>query len=81
MSVNEDALRALVRDAIGRIESRSSQPASDTPPAPSLSNGRLIHLSAHPSHYQYTLPPSDGPCFIEPGVRCNHCGYCQTHGH
>lgn len=69
--LHEDALRALVRDVIARIESRSGeQPESDGP-----------HRSAHPSHYQYTLPPSDGPCFIEPGVRCNHCGYCQTHGH
>jgi hypothetical protein len=73
-ALNEDALRALVRDVIGRIESQSARPAvSDAP--------QLIHLSAHPSHYQYTLPPSDGPCFIEPGVRCSHCGYCQTHGH
>jgi len=69
--LNEDALRALVRDVIGRIESRSGhQPEPDLP-----------HRAAHPSHYQYLLPPSDGPCFIEPGVRCNHCGYCQTHGH
>jgi hypothetical protein len=75
VSVNEDALRALVRDVIGRIESRAGlqPPVSEEP--------RLVHLSAHPSHYQYALPPSDGPCFIEPGVRCNHCGYCQTHGH
>jgi hypothetical protein len=73
-SMNEDALRALVREAIGRIESRGAQlPVSDAP--------QLIHLSPHPSHYQYALPPSDGPCFIEPGVACNHCGYCQTHGH
>lgn len=71
-SLNEEALRALVRDVIGRIEARPAQlPVSDAP--------RLIHLSA--SNYQYTLPPSDGPCFIEPGVPCNHCGYCQTHGH
>jgi hypothetical protein len=41
----------------------------------------LMHLTPHPSRYQYTLPPSDGPCLIEPGVPCNHCGYCQTHGH
>jgi hypothetical protein len=73
-SLNEDALRALVRDVIDRIESRPvQQPVSDAP--------QLIRLSAHPSHYEYTLPPSDGPCFIEPGVQCNHCGYCQTHGH
>ena len=70
--LDEHALRALVRDVIGRIESGSGpQAVSDAP--------RLIHLSA--SNYQYPLPPSDGPCFIEPGVRCNHCGYCQTHGH
>jgi len=69
--VNEDTLRALVRETIARMESRevpSSAPA-------------LLDLSSHPSHYQYTLPPSDGPCLIEPGVRCNHCGYCQSHGH
>ena len=65
--LTEDALRALVRDAIGRMESRSD-------PQP-------IQLSSHPSVYQYALPPSDGPCFIEPAVRCNHCGYCQVHGH
>jgi hypothetical protein len=69
--VNEDALRALVRETIARMEGR--EPAVPAPPP--------LHLSSHPSHYQYTLPPSDGPCFIEPGVRCNHCGYCQSHGH
>lgn len=71
--MNEDALRALVRDAIARIESRETRPSA---PDPSV----LIDLS-HPSHYQYNLPQSDGPCIIEPGVRCNHCGYCQSHGH
>jgi hypothetical protein len=72
--MNEDALRALVRDVIDRIESRGAQhPVSEAP--------SLIHLSPHASQHQYALPPSDGPCFIEPGVACNHCGYCQTHGH
>ena len=23
----------------------------------------------------------DGACLIEPTVRCNHCGYCQSYGH
>ena len=23
----------------------------------------------------------DGNCIIEPAVRCNHCGYCQSFGH
>jgi hypothetical protein len=71
--MNEDALRALVRDVIGRMESPRGQSIVSEAP-------QLIQLS-HPSSYQYQLPPTDGPCLIEPGVRCNHCGYCQTHGH
>jgi len=69
--LNEDALRALVRDVIARVEARADE----------TSVSGVIRLSPHPSTYQYTLPPSDGPCFIEPGVQCNHCGYCQVHGH
>jgi hypothetical protein len=71
--MNEDALRALVRDTIARLESRSGAPEAPQP--------ALLHIGSDPSHYQYTLPPSDGPCLIEPGVPCNHCGYCQSHGH
>ena len=72
--MTEEALRALVRDTIARVSSRTNEPlVSDEP--------RLLHLAPHPSNYQYALPPSDGPCIIEPGVACNHCGYCQTHGH
>ena len=71
--MNEDALRALVRDVITRVESRDGSRAAPDPAA-------LINLP-HPSHYQYNLPPSDGPCLIEPGVQCNHCGYCLSHGH
>jgi hypothetical protein len=70
--MNEDALRAIIRDTIARVSARSGEPAG-TP--------QLLQMTPHPSAYQYTLPPSDGPCIIEPGVACNHCGYCQTHGH
>jgi hypothetical protein len=72
---SDESLRALVRDTIRRMESRPND-ASAVSQAPAL-----MHLTPHPSRYQYTLPPSDGPCLIEPGVPCNHCGYCQTHGH
>jgi hypothetical protein len=85
--MNEDALRALVRDTIARMESARGERtsaetgvefgASPSQPDPS----RLLQFTSHPSHYQYTLPPSDGPCLIEPAVPCNHCGYCQSHGH
>jgi hypothetical protein len=70
--MNEEALRAIVRDTIARVSCRGDTPIVSDAPA-------LLHL--HPSSYQYSLPPSDGPCIIEPGVPCNHCGYCQTHGH
>jgi hypothetical protein len=69
--MDEDALRALVRDAVARhLGGQPGQPP-DQP----------VTLLAHASHYRYTLPESDGRCIIEPSVRCNHCGYCQSHGH
>jgi hypothetical protein len=70
-SLDEDALRALVRETIARFD-RGQAPAGDATPT---------SVSLHASHYRYGLPPSEGPCVIEPGVRCNHCGYCESHGH
>jgi len=72
--VNEELLRALVRQTIARLDAQGG-PAS--PPDPSA----LVHMPTHPSHFQYNLVQSDGPCLIEPGVQCNHCGYCLSHGH
>ena len=73
--MNEDQLRALVRDAVARHLVRDSgefQVAAAAHP---------MTLSTHASHYRYALPDSGGPCLIEPTVQCNHCGYCQSHGH
>jgi hypothetical protein len=72
--MNDDQLRALVRETIARISSGSGEPQISERP-------QLLHMASHPSSYQYDLPPSDGPCLIEPGVPCNHCGYCQSHGY
>jgi hypothetical protein len=71
--MNEDALRALVRETLARMESAAASREPDP--------DRLIQFTAHPSSFRYALPESDGPCLIEPGVPCNHCGYCQSHGH
>ena len=74
--MNEDALRALVRETLARLET------SGGVPAPQPQGPQPLALLTHSSHYRYTtLPSSGGPCLIEPGVRCNHCGYCQSHGH
>lgn len=69
--MNEDALRALIRETVAR-RLGTEPPAPGAPPAP---------VPLHASHFRYALPESDGPCVIEPSVRCNGCGYCQSHGH
>ena len=74
--MNEEELRALVRQAVARhLAPDTAEPAAEgfrASPLPFLT---------HSSHYRYTLPDSGGPCLIEPAVTCNHCGYCQSHGH
>ena len=77
--MNEDMLRALVRETLARMDSTRGERSGPGPRQPDA--GALLHFTSHPSHYQYALPPSDGPCLIEPAVQCNHCGYCQSHGH
>jgi len=62
----------MVRDAVARHLGREESAAS----AP-----QRAACTGHVSHVRYVLPESDGPCIIEPTVRCNHCGYCQSHGH
>ena len=70
--MNEDALRAMIRDSIARhLGGERRDPSAPQP----------MILARHASHYRYSLPPSDGPCLIEPTVQCNHCGYCESHGH
>jgi hypothetical protein len=70
--LDDDALRALVREAVARRIGMAAAPASECRP---------VSWSAHASHARYGLPESDGPCLIEPSVPCTHCGYCQSHGH
>jgi hypothetical protein len=72
--MTDDELRAMVRQAIARVQSGAVT-------SPHLSHP--LHLS-HPSHQTFTVPSgadADGPCIIEPAVMCNHCGYCKSMGH
>lgn len=79
--MNEDALRALVRDVVARHMDRTAEPGPrGSAPVPA----RAVPLAWRASHSRYALLSGedlDGPCLIEPIVRCNHCGYCQSHGH
>ncbi len=70
--MDEQALRAMVREAVARhIRSAETVVPVERP----------LTFASHVSHIRYVLPESDGPCLIEPSVHCNHCGYCQSHGH
>ncbi len=71
--MTEPELRALVREVIARTL-RHEGPAGS----------RDVAHQHHASHAMFALPvgtDSDGPCLIEPAVRCNHCGYCKSYGH
>ena len=77
--MTESELRALVRDVIARHTGHEGHGFEATPEV------ELARLSRqHSSHAMFVLPvgsDSDGPCLIEPVVRCNHCGYCKSYGH
>ena len=74
--MNEDAIRTMIRQAIAK---QRALVGDDEPlrgdPAPQPA------LASHASHFRYALPGSGEACLIEPTVQCNHCGYCQSHGH
>ena len=73
MEISDQELRAMVRDAIARHgHQRAAEPPS------------FAAVRSHSSHGMLTLVTggdSEGGCLIEPAVRCNHCGYCQSMGH
>jgi hypothetical protein len=75
MELSDQELRALVRDAIAR-HGRAVGPPADAARS-------AFRMDA--SHARFLLAPGsaddDGRCLIEPNVRCNHCGYCQSLGH
>ena len=70
--MGEAALRQLGREVVTRHLQQDAVAAAN-PSAP---------WKAHASHVRFELAPtSDGTCIVEPAVRCNHCGYCQSMGH
>ena len=76
MEISDQELRVLVRDAIAR-HGRATAGAAE--PAGSAAIGGIDS-----SHARFPLAggsANDGQCLIEPAVRCNHCGYCQSLGH
>jgi len=78
--MDEQALRALVRDAVQRHLGGTP----GTPGTPGTLGTPGTQGTLHSSHARFKLMSGgdiDGPCLIEPAVSCNHCGYCLSHGH
>jgi hypothetical protein len=74
--MTDEELRTIVRDAV--LRHLAVAPHAPGAPAPSPAP------PYHPGFARYALPRGtelEGPCLIEPAVRCNHCGYCQSHGY
>ena len=70
--MTDQELRAMIRDSIAR---QTGAPAAPDPESA---------FAAHVSHLRLPVVrggDADGQCVIEPAVRCNHCGYCQSLGH
>jgi hypothetical protein len=75
--VNEQELRDMIRASIAR-HLDAPRPATMMAPDPASA------FRAQISHLRFALAQGgdgDGACLIEPAVRCNHCGYCQSYGH
>jgi hypothetical protein len=92
--MNEQDVRALVREAIERHLGRPDSATKVAPyridstpevhETPDIRRARL-QSSYDASHIILNVLPGseidDGMCVIEPRVRCNHCGFCQSYGH
>ena len=70
--MTEQELRALIRSVI-------AQTGPPTPPDPGAVP--LPSVRQHASHALFVIPAQGDACVIEPGVTCNHCGYCKSYGH
>ena len=88
--MTDEELRTLVRDAIQRHLGGGANAPRGSELAARADEFRVQGLQpdppwrAHPSFGKFLLPSGDeegGPCLIEPAVRCNHCGFCQSYGH
>lgn len=75
--MTDEEIRTLVRQALARHLGPQAPAPAGQPTAPPP-------WRAHPSFGRFLIATDtepNGPCLIEPGVRCNHCGYCQSYGH
>jgi hypothetical protein len=67
---------------VGQVGDAAGNAGDETP---DTRRARLQSSYGHASHILLQVAPGsevdDGMCVIEPRVRCNHCGFCQSYGH
>jgi hypothetical protein len=75
--MDDRELSEMIRESIAR------QVGAGRPAAEPTTQARPFRT--HASHALLPLvrgsDEDEGVCFIEPSVRCNHCGYCVSLGH
>jgi hypothetical protein len=76
--MNDDEIRALIRVAIEKHLGADTNPRANLRENP-RENLRENLMSF--GRYPLLRAEDDAQCLIEPAVRCNHCGYCECHGH
>jgi hypothetical protein len=79
--MTEDDVRRLIRETVARRLGISvpegTAPGTSVPPLPDAAPWRTDI-----SHAIYvTVVNAGDACVIEPGVACNHCNYCKSHGY
>jgi len=81
--MTDQELRALVRDAVARhFTGGRALPELQTSNFELQTSDAERPAHPHPSHAMYlTVVNAGDACVIEPGVTCNHCGYCKSHGY
>ncbi|MCC7243224.1 MAG: hypothetical protein IT180_14955 [Acidobacteria bacterium] len=72
--MTDDQMRQLIRSAIAKH-------LGGPPPSPPASGPSSPGVPIAFARYALGRAPDDTMCLIEPAVTCNHCGYCQCHGH
>ena len=88
--IHDDELRLLVRDAVARHLGAAAGAGAFPAAGHGGSGGAeavaksAVSWKTHLSHGRFVfLAPTEpnAPCVVEPEVRCQHCGFCQSYGH
>jgi hypothetical protein len=73
-----------LRDLVRRVIAQTSPPrgfGEQGLGAPDPAAIPLQGVRQHASHALFVIPAQGDACVVEPGVVCNHCGYCKSYGH